>query len=155
MKKPFLSLLVLGLAIPAAAVAQEEEEEGREATIISISSYICPTGAIGDISAAYDSINRPVEEELVAEGMMASAGLFFHAWADEWNVNYYRIGYDIGGLIAATAEVGARIAAANPDAANGPGPFAVCTAHKDNIYFLGPSTGDDDDDDDDDDGGGN
>ena len=80
---------------------------------------------------------------------MASAGLFFHAWADEWNVNYYRTGYDIGGLIDAIAEVGARVQEAHPELADGPGPFAVCTAHKDNIYFLGPRTGDDDDDDDD------
>ena len=148
MKKLVASLLVLGLAIPAVAMAQDEEDEERESTILSISSYQCPNSAIADISARYDSITRPVEEELVAEGMMASAGLFFHAWADEWNVNYYRTGYDIGGLIAAVAEVGTRIAAANPDAADAPGLFAVCTAHKDNIYFFGPRTGDDDDDDD-------
>ncbi len=145
MKHLVLTILALGLAFPTTAMAQDDDD--REPTILSISSYQCPNSAIGAISAGYDSITRPVEEELVAEGKMASAGLFFHAWADEWNVNYFRTGYDIGGLIDAIAEVGTRVTAANPDLADGPGLFAACTAHKDNIYFIGPSTGDDDDDD--------
>ncbi len=146
MKRFTLMILALGLAFPATAMAQDDDD--REPTILSISSYQCPNSAIGAISAGYDSLTRPVEEELVAEGKIASAGLFFHAWADEWNVNYFRTGYDIGGLIDAIAEVGARVTAANPDLADGPGLFGACTAHKDNIYFLGPRTGDDDDDDD-------
>ena len=148
MKRLTLMILALGLAFPTMAMAQEGDDEDREAAILSISSYQCPNSAIEGISAGYDSITRPVEEELVEEGKMASAGLFFHAWADEWNVNYYRTGYDIGGLIDAIAEVGTRVTAANPDLADGPGLFAACTAHKDNIYFFGPRTGDDDDDDD-------
>ena len=151
MKHLTLAILALGLALPATAMAQEEED--RPSTILSISSYQCPQSDIGTIAASYDSITRPVEEELVAEGKMASAGLFFHIWADEWNVNYYRTGYDIGDLIDAIAEVGTRVAAAHPDLANAPGLFATCTAHKDNIYGFGPRTGDDEDDDDDDDGG--
>ncbi len=149
MKHLTVAILALGLAFPATAMAQEDDDEDRVATILSISSYQCPNSAIAGISSGYDSITRPVEEELVAEGKMASAGLFFHAWADEWNVNYFRTGYDIGGLIDAIAEVGSRVAEANPDLADGPGPFAACTAHKDGIYFFGPRTGDDDDDDDD------
>lgn len=149
MKHLALAILALGLAFPATAMAQEEEDEDRQSTILTISSYQCPQSEIAGISAAYDSITRPVEEELVAEGKMESAGMFFHAWADEWTVNYYRTGYDIGGLIDAIAEVGARVTEANPELADGPGLFAACTAHKDNIYFFGPRTGDGDDDDDD------
>ena len=149
MKHLALGTLVAVLALPVMAMAQEEEEEGdARATILTISSYKCPQSVIGTISANYDSITRPIEEEVVAEGLMASAGMFFHAWADEWNVNYFRTGYDIGGLIAAVAEVGARVTAAHPELADEPGPFSECTAHKDNIYFFGPRTGDGDDDED-------
>ncbi len=147
MKRLTLMILALGLAFPTMAMAQEGDDEDREAAILSISSYQCPNSAIAGISAGYDSITRPVEEELVEEGKMASAGMFFHAWADEWNVNYYRTGYSIGSLIEAVAEVGARVAEAHPELADGPGPFAACTGHKDGIYFFGPRTGDDDDDD--------
>ncbi|GMR14354.1 MAG: hypothetical protein BMS9Abin29_2605 [Gemmatimonadota bacterium] len=146
MKYLATAILVLSLAVPSTAMAQEDDAEDREATILSISSYQCPNSAIAGIASNYDSLTRPVEEELVAEGKMASAGLFFHAWADEWNVNYYRTGYDIGSLVDAIAEVGTRVREANPDLGDGPGPFAACTAHKDNIYFFGPRTGDNDDD---------
>jgi len=146
MKHLTLAVLALGLAFPATLMAQDDGEE-RRGTILSVSAYQCPNSAIAGIAAAYDSITRPVEEQLVAEGKMASAGLFFHIWADEWNVNYYRTGYDIGELIDAIAEVGTRVTAANPDLANQPGLFAECGIHKDNIYAFGPRTGDDDDDD--------
>lgn len=152
MRKFLLSLLTLALAFPVAAMAQdadEAEDEDREPTIFMVSSYQCANSDIPDIVAEYNATTKPVEEELVEEGMMASAGLYFHAWADEWNVNYYRVGYDIGEMIDAIAEVGARIVAADSTQANNPGAFAPCTAHKDNIYFLGPYTGDEDDDDDD------
>ncbi len=147
MKHLILAILALGLAFPATAMAQEDDDDDREATVLTISSYKCPNSAIAGISEGYDTNTRPIEEEMVAEGKMASAGLFFHAWADDWNVNYYRSGYGIGSLIEAVAEVGARVAEAHPELADMPGPFAACTAHKDNIYFFGPRTGDDDDDD--------
>lgn len=147
MKHVALMILTLGLAVPATAMAQEEDED-RRATILTISSWQCPQSDIAAISANYDSITRPVEEELVAEGKMESAGMFFHLWADEWNVNYYRSGYDLSSLMDAIAEVGRRVTEANPELADAPGPFAACTAHKDNIYGFGPRTGDGDDDDD-------
>jgi hypothetical protein len=77
----------------------------------------------------------------VAEGKLVGAGLFFHQWADEWNVNYFRTGHDLNEMLEAVAEVGRRIAERNPELADGPGPFAVCTAHKDGIYGFGPGTG--------------
>lgn len=147
MKKFVLGVLALGLAFPVTAMAQDDDDDDRDAAILMISSYQCPNSAIAGITADYNENTKPVEQEVIAEGMMESTGLFFHAWADEWNVNYYRTGYDIGEMIDAIAEVGSRIAAANPDA--GDGAFAACTAHKDNIYFFGPNTGDDDDDGDD------
>lgn len=144
MKKFVLGVLALGLAFPVAAMAQDGDDD-RDATILMISSYQCANSDIDAIVEEYNATTKPVEQAVIAEGMMESTGLFFHAWADEWNVNYYRIGYDIGEMLDAIAEVGSRIAAANPDA-DGGGAFVACTAHKDNIYFLGPSTGDDDDD---------
>ena len=106
---------------------------------MTVSQYQCPQSAISDISRQYDSITRPVEDELVAEGLMVGAGLFFHQWGDEWNVNYYRLGQDQQSIMDAIAEVGRRVQARYPDA-QGPGLFAECTAHKDNIYFWGPRT---------------
>ena len=130
--------LLFALAVPTALVAQEETPP---ATVLTISSYVCPQTAIADITEEYDQFTRPVEEELVEEGVLVSAGLFFHQWADEWNVNYYRTGYDLNEVLEAVAEVGRRVTERNPALADAAGLFAVCTAHKDGIYGFGPGTG--------------
>ena len=128
------------LLIATVPLAAQDDDDDGPAGVLSISSYVCPQSAIGDIAEDYDANTRPIEDELVTEGRLMSAGLFFHAWADEYNVNYYRIAEDIPTLLAAIAEVGQRFQAQNPDQADGPGPFAQCSQHKDNIYFMGPST---------------
>ena len=132
-----LAMLLL-VSVPLAA--QGDDDDDGPSGVLSISSYVCPQSAIGDIADNYDANTRPIEDQLVTEGKLMSAGLFFHAWADEYNVNYYRVAEDIPTLLAAIAEVGQRVAAQSPDLADGPGPFAQCSAHKDNIYFMGPST---------------
>ena len=137
--RPTALLFALVMAVPTTLVAQEEESP--PATVLTISSYQCPQAAIADITEAYDQFTRPVEEELVEEGTLVSAGLFFHQWADEWNVNYYRTGYDLSEVLEAVAEVGRRVTERNPELADGPGLFAACTAHKDGIYSFGAGTG--------------
>jgi hypothetical protein len=136
MSRSGLVVLVLCLVVPCSATAQEAEGQEPPRGLF-ISSWICPQSALGDIAQAYDSIARPIEEELVAEGKMVGAGLFFHNWGDEWNVNYYRLGQDRTSLFEAIEEVGRRIQERHPDA---PNLFEVCSAHKDNIYFWGPRT---------------
>ncbi len=131
--------LALCLAWPLAGVAQQPAPQPPP-SILSISSWQCPQSEIEKISQDYDTNTRPVEQELVNEGKLIGAGMYFHAWSDEWNVNYYRIAPSMEGLFAAVTEVGQRVAQRNPQAAGGPGPFAACTAHKDNIYFMGPTT---------------
>lgn len=137
MIRSFVAGLALALIGPAALHAQDDDAPPQ---VLSVSSYVCPQSSISDIAENYDTYTRPVEDELVTEGMLLGAGLFFHAWADEYNVNYYRVAPSMAGLFEAVAEVGRRVTEQNPELADGPGPFAVCTAHKDNIYFMGPST---------------
>ena len=137
--RPTAVLFALVMAVPTTLIAQEEETP--PATVLTISSYQCSQAAIADITEGYDQFTRPVEEELVEEGALVSAGLFFHQWADEWNVNYYRTGYDLSEVLEAIAEVGRRVNERNPELADGPGLFAACTAHKDGIYNFGPGTG--------------
>lgn len=126
--------VLLAVLVPGAASAQQQDTLPR--TLV-ISSWICPQAEIPRIAAAYDSITRPIEEELVRQGRMAGAGLYFHDWADEWNVNYYRLAMDRAQAFDAVAEVARLTEERHPDA---PNVFAACTAHKDNIYVWGPRT---------------
>lgn len=131
-----VTLTSLILALPAALWAQDADQP----QILTVSQWICPNSAIQEISDSYEEFTLPVERELVDEGQLVSAGMFFHAWADEWNVGYFRVGFGIGGLMDAMAEVTRRVNERNPELADQPGPFAACSAHKDNIYFMGPNT---------------
>jgi hypothetical protein len=139
MKRLALPVLTLGLLVATPLSAQEEPEPIPRG--LTISSWICPQSAIQDIAETYDTRTRPIEEELVEEGLMAGAGLFFHLWGDEWNVNYYRLGADQQQIMDAIAEVGRRYVERYPELADEPSPFAACTAHKDGIYYWGPRTG--------------
>ncbi len=132
---PFVAL-ALGMLLPLAAQAQEEEQQQLPRGLF-ISQWICPQSAIQGISQNYDSLTVPIEQELVNEGLLEGAGMFFHRWGDEWNVNHYRAGQDRDGVFEAIAEVGRRFNERYPDS---PNRFAECTAHRDNIYFYGPRT---------------
>lgn len=130
------TLLALSLALPLAAQAQEADQDN----VLSVSSWICPQAEVDGISENYQTYTQPVERELIEEGMLVNTGMFFHFWGDEWNVNYFRIAPTMEGLMEAVVEVGRRVNERNPELAEEPNPFAACTAHKDNLYFIPPST---------------
>lgn len=139
MSRPAVAVAV-SLAALAASTPLEAQEEAPP-TILAVSQWICPNAAVGEIEEGYERYTLPIERELVAEGKLLSAGMFFHAWADEWNVGYYRVAPGMSGLMEAVAEANSRLEERHPELAGGSGPFAACSAHKDNIYFMGPSTG--------------
>lgn len=133
-----VAALTAGIALPLAA--QETDGPGAP-TVLMVSSYVCPMNAIADIARNYETYTKPIELELVEEGVFGGAGLYFHNWSDEWNVNYYRLGYDIGDMLDGIQTVNQRVVQRHPELADDPGPFAACSAHKDNIYGFGPATG--------------
>lgn len=122
-------------------VAAQEEAAPAPPSFILVASFVCPLSAVADIGRNYEAFMKPVEEEMVAEGVLASAGLYFHAFADEWNVHHFRLGYDPGALIEAAGTANQRMLERNPELRGEMGGFGVCTAHKDNIYGFGPGTG--------------
>ena len=137
MRRPVLMALATVFVLPLSARAQEAGEEDQLPRGLFVSQWMCPQSAIGDISQAFDSLWIPVQQELVNEGKMVGAGMFFHQWGDEWNVNWYRTGADRQAVFDALAETGRRVNERHGDL---PDMFAECTAHKDNIYFWGPRT---------------
>lgn len=131
--------LILLLAAPVALDAQEQADQPN---IMSISAWICPQEAVQDIAESYRTYTQPVEKELIDEGRLVNTGLFFHAWGDEWNVNQFRIAPTMEGLFDAVSEVASRVADRNPELEDEASPYSVCSAHKDNIYFIPTPTAD-------------
>jgi hypothetical protein len=132
-----LAALIPFLAVPLTLHAQERADQPM---ILSISAWVCPPNAVQDITQSYQTYTQPVEKELIDEGMLVNTGLFFHAWGDEWNVNYFRIAPTLEGLFDAVSEVTRRVNQRHPELADAPNPFGACSAHKDNIYFMPTTT---------------
>lgn len=138
MKRLVLPVCTVALLVAFPLAAQEAPDTLPRGLVIS--SWICPQSAMQTIAEDYDARTRPIEDELVAEGLMAGAGMYFHLWADQWNVHYYRLGTDTQQIMDAMEEVGRRFNERYPELADTPGPFAECTEHKDGIYYWGPRT---------------
>jgi len=137
-------VLALAIALPGALAAQDAEAPPT----LRLSFYQCNINEIGPTMEQIESIEVPIWNELVAEGMVISYGTFVHAWADEWNVGIYTVAASPEAIISATAAFGEAMQERHPDADAGLN--QVCPAHRDGFYTIGPSTGDGDEGADDD-----
>jgi hypothetical protein len=142
-----LALALAGaLAIPTAVFAQEEAEEddnGSETFVVS--SFKCDYNAIGDIDDNWNNEGQPIAQELVDEGMIMAAGVYYHQWGDDYNVHFWTVAEDAAAAIAASDEANSRAEERYPDGFN---IFDHCMEHKDAFYTLGKSTEGDDNDED-------
>lgn len=119
--------------VAGAGASSASAATGGNPTLVMTFSQ-CVTSRLGDVMAEYESVVIPVYQALVDEGRVRSAGSFAHAWADEWNVGFFVVAEDVPTFLEAWREANSRM---------GPRPVAgeACSAHKDNIYTLGPRTG--------------
>lgn len=146
MLRKILTLALAGLiALPAGALAQDEEDDGMTTPTLVLTNFQCDWAGVGEIMASLDSISKPVYQGLVDEGKLMSWGTYIHAWADEYNVNFYTVAESIPAFLAAWEEAGERIAAIVGEDAENP-MDKYCSGHKDAFYVLGPRTSDDGED---------
>jgi len=145
-------VLTLALAAafiwPGAVVAQEEDGDETPPMLV-ISSWKCDFGNMGDIGEDWDMRAINAAQSAVDSSPWMSAGVFYHAWADEWNVNYWAVAEDIPALLEGQEANNAAYEEMYPD---GLDQWEVCSEHKDNFYQLGESTDDADEAEDDDPG---
>lgn len=131
--------LVLALVVPGGLAAQQAQEADTPPTL-RLSFYQCDMSELDPTMEQIETMEMPIWNELVAEGMVMSYGHFVHAWASEWNVGIYTVAASIEDVLAATEEFGSRMEERHPDAALGLN--EVCPAHRDGFYLMGPSTDD-------------
>ena len=122
---------------PGAGIAQEEMSE-ETPPMLMISSWKCDFGDVGAINEDWESMGTAAAQAAIDAGHWYAAGVFFHEWADEWNVNYWAVGENEAQLIEGqAANNDAYAAAAGDEALN---PWDHCSEHKDSFYQMGPST---------------
>ena len=84
---------------PGAVVAQEEMAEEDTPPMLMISSWNCDFGNMDKIGEDWNMRSINAAQSAVDNGSWGAAGIFYHAWADEWNVNYWAVGKDIPALL--------------------------------------------------------
>jgi len=123
---------------PSAGVAQEAESmEDEGPPMLMISSWKCDFGNMGDVSDEWNTYGINAANAAVDSGNWWEAGVFYHEWADEWNVNYWAVGKDIPALLAGQEAANAVYDEQYPDA---PNLWDLCAEHKDGFYQLGMGT---------------
>jgi len=137
MLRRFMLFAVAAVFIwPGAGVAQDMEEETPPMLVIS--SWKCDFGEMGTISDDWDGPGMAAAQAAVDAGKWNSAGIFYHDWADEWNVNYWAVGKDIATLIEGQNVSNDAYDDAMGD--NGLNLWDVCSEHKDGFYVLAHGT---------------
>jgi len=118
---------------PGAGVAQEEEMP----PMLMISSWKCDFGSVGAINQDWETGGVASANAAIAAGHWSSAGVYYHDWADEWNVNFWAVGPNEAHLIEGQDVSNAAYEAANGDGLN---LWDHCSEHKDGFYQLIPGT---------------
>lgn len=137
--KRMLAVAVFAVVVATAAPATAQMATDQQ--YIVTRSFQCSGGGVAWLQAW-----RPVVQEMIAEGRFIDYGILTHAWGDEWNVNDYFVVSDLGEFFTAFSDLIDRLGERDipaPTYENAEGetverpPFGqICTAHKDNIYFV-------------------
>ena len=102
---------------------------------MAMSSWKCTD--VGQVWEDWDSYTLGKAQAVVDAGQWSDAGMFVHAWAGAWNVNFYYMGEDIPAILEGWD---AFIGSMGDDA---PDITEVCSEHKDGFYQFGTTaTGD-------------
>ena len=123
--------LVITLLVTSSPILAQDSDSQP---LLVVSSNQVQMGKMGEVNNMVDSIFAPILNELVDEGMIASWGQFNHAWADEWNLNFWYVAKDMGSFEAFWNEYVKRVGAKHPDAFGSV--VKYFKAHKDNMYTI-------------------
>ena len=95
----------------------------------AISSWKCTD--VGAVNEAWNEYYSDKAQAVVDAGQWSEAGVFYHAWANEWNVNFYYFAEDIPAILAGWDTY---VGSMGDDA---PDMNQWCTEHKDGFYEFG------------------
>ncbi len=130
--KSFLgSFIVIAFLVTTLPVVAQDSDSPPW---LVVSSNQVQMGKVGEVNNLVDSIFAPILNELVDEGMLDGWGQFNHAWADEWNLNFWYVTKDMSSFDAFWNEYVKRVSDRHPDAFGSV--VKYFKAHKDNMYII-------------------
>ena len=122
---------------PGAVVAQEDMAE-ETPPMLMISSWKCDFGDVGAIGQDWESAGVAAAQAAIDAGHWYAAGVYYHNWADEWNVNFWATGENEAHLIEGQDASNAAYEEALGE--DGLDLWAHCSEHKDGFYQLAQET---------------
>ena len=135
MNRRFGMLFVAAAFIwPGAVVAQDAEEDPP---MLMISQWKCDYGSMDAIEEDWNGAGVAAAQAAIEAGHWASAGVYYHTWADEWNVNFWAVGENEAHLIEGQEASNAAYDEALGD--DGLNLWKHCSAHKDGFYQFAES----------------
>lgn len=126
------SLFALGLALVFTVPLASAQDGEFETSFMMFNQHQCSD--LGGAMEIADDLQRPILNELRAEGMIQDWGVLTHAWGDEWNFNFYIVADDHASWLSAWQELVRRMNERDSDWFERFG--SMCHSHKDNLYTL-------------------
>jgi len=141
-KEEWMLRRVVAVALAAAfiwpAAVNAQEDEGTPPMLV-ISSWKCDFGNMGTIAQDWDMRALNAAQSAVDNSTWNAAGIFYHSWADEWNVNYWAVADDIPDLLE--EQEASNVAYDEMYGDEGTNLWDNCSEHKDGFYWLGKQAG--------------
>lgn len=129
------AVLALGLLLPGALAAQEEEE-GPQPGVVVVRYFQCDMGRTGEAIEVLNTTWREVVESVIEDGMLIDFGILTHNWGDEWNLMDYFVAESSIAFHEGWSEALSRIQERDPEGTGFETFTDICTRHKDNIWGV-------------------
>ena len=131
--KTTIKLILLLLACPLVLQAQDDmaSEEPDHPRFLMFNQAMINPDDVASANANFDSLMKPVLDELADEGKIATWGALTHGWGDEWNNAWFMYAKDHETWLAAWQEMVQRV-----DSAAWPLLMDPVVKHKDNLMVV-------------------
>ncbi|HKJ16189.1 MAG TPA: hypothetical protein VJ984_02420 [Xanthomonadales bacterium] len=128
----FTLVFVCLLSVPFAATAQEEDE--GPASYLYATYHYCTTNGQGSADEIYEQNNKPIYEQMLADGKITAYGWLAHHTGGKWRRVGYYAAPTLGALLDAGDAFGTAAEANDPDGKINEAFGTACPSHDDYIW---------------------
>ena len=133
MRTMLYTLLLYLVLAPATAMAQEEESEGPASYLYATYHY-CSTNGQGRADEIYEQLDKPIMEQMIADGKISAFGWLAHHTGGKWRRVSYYSAPSLGALLDAQTAINDAAEAADPEGKMNDEFGKACPNHDDYIW---------------------
>jgi hypothetical protein len=128
----YVKHLIIALCLLALAVSVQAQESEESTMFIYATYFICEPNGEERADEVMKTVNAPVYDQMVKEGIITGWGWVAHHTGGKWRRIQYYQAPTVGGLLDAQAEMGKRLDGKNEQADEDFG--RICSMHDDYIW---------------------